>query len=61
MAMKCYFCDIDMVETEELCWNIGEERIPENAEVYSSRFTCPKCGHWERAKFRLGENKDEDQ
>ena len=42
-----------MIESDELCWNINEKMLPENAEVYSSRFTCSKCGHWERTNFRL--------
>lgn len=40
-----------MIETEELCWRPGF--LEDEGEVYSSRFTCPKCGHWERANFRL--------
>jgi len=43
--MKCVFCVVDMIRTDE---------PTREGDVYSDRFTCPKCGTWERANFRLG-------
>jgi predicted RNA-binding Zn-ribbon protein involved in translation (DUF1610 family) len=51
--MKCHFCKIDMIESDELCWKAGEPIIQETGELYSKRYTCPKCGHWERNNFQL--------
>ena len=51
-AMTCPFDGREMIKTEELCWDPGELQIKENLKVYSDRFTCPKCKHYERANFR---------
>lgn len=56
--MKCHFCKIEMIESDELCWKVGEPITQETGEVYSKRYTCPKCWHLERDNFQLkqGEN-----
>jgi predicted RNA-binding Zn-ribbon protein involved in translation (DUF1610 family) len=56
--MKCHFCKIEMSESDELCWKVGETIIQETGVLYSKRHTCPKCGHYERDNFQLrkGEN-----
>jgi predicted RNA-binding Zn-ribbon protein involved in translation (DUF1610 family) len=49
--VKCFSCGTEMVESDEFCWHIGEPIIKETGKLYSKRWTCPKCGHWERSDF----------
>ena len=44
--MLCYFCKVEMEKAEELT---------REGDYYSDRYTCPKCGHWERANFQYKE------
>ena len=46
--MKCFFCKVEMVKSKE---------ITKDGEYYSDRFTCPKCGHWERENFQYKDGK----
>jgi len=50
--MKCFSCESEMIESDELCWEVGEPIIKETGKFYSKRHTCPKCGHWERTDFQ---------
>ena len=47
--MKCNFCKIEMIESDELCWLAGFPM--QKGKVYSKKHTCPKCGHFERDNF----------
>lgn len=50
--MKCYFCGVQMVISKEMT---------KEGEYYSDRFTCPKCGHWERGNFQYQKNKEDSK
>jgi len=54
--LKCHFCKIEMIESDEFCWHIGEPIKQETGVLYSKRHTCPKCGHWERSDFQGGKD-----
>ena len=40
---ECPFCRVKMVVSKELT---------KDGEYYSDRYTCKKCGHWERGNFQ---------
>jgi len=47
VRMICIFCKVEMIVSYELT---------REGEVYSDRFTCLKCGHWERSNFRFAKD-----
>jgi hypothetical protein len=46
--MKCHFCKIEMTELDEFCWKVSEPIKLETGELYSKKYICPKCLHFER-------------